>query len=242
MLPIKKIAEVEEISILFYLCYPWINSWGIEEISILLYLYYLWKFAKVEEREARLANYLESEERKLEAELAKIRQEKDDIDEKRRDFETWKSNFVSLFLILRQVFFRTIFFIEFLFKSVFLKIQTAQRSKSLQHMKKKGSHEFLDQWTEEDRPSKGSLVERWSRSQGKGPSSNLRGLLTLTRSKKTWFLFLTIIESFNSYRVTHNGWDYRDDCTEFWLPVFLHSWFTSTVDLSVSIPNHKISN
>ncbi|XP_023339846.1 uncharacterized protein LOC111710050 isoform X2 [Eurytemora carolleeae] len=111
---------------------------------------------KVEEREARLTNYLESEERKLEAELAKIRKEKDDIDEKRRDFETWKSNFV----------------------------QTVQRSKSLQHMKKKGSHEFLDQWTEEDRPSKGSLVERWSRSQGKGPSSNLRGLLTLTRSKK----------------------------------------------------------
>ena len=67
-------------------------------------------FAKVEEREARLANYLESEERKLEAELAKIRKEKDDIDEKRRDFETLKSNFVSLFLILRQVFFRTIFF------------------------------------------------------------------------------------------------------------------------------------
>jgi len=47
-----------------------------------------------------LANYRESEERKLEAELAKLRQEKDDIDEKRRDFETWKSNFVSLFLIL----------------------------------------------------------------------------------------------------------------------------------------------
>ena len=71
-------------------------------------------FAKVEEREARLANYRESEERKLEAELAKIRKEKDDIDEKRRDFEAWKSNFVSLFLILVK-FFSLIFCLKLLF-------------------------------------------------------------------------------------------------------------------------------
>ena len=41
------------------------------------------------------------------------------------------------------------------------------------------------------------------------------------------------------YRVTHKGWDLRDDCTDYILCVSLHSWFPATTNLFLYLPNHQ---
>jgi len=45
------------------------------------------------------------------------------------------------------------------------------------------------------------------------------------RVRKTGWNILEI------YRVTHKGWDFRDDCTKFILFVCLYSWFPATMIL-----------
>ena len=37
-------------------------------------------------------------------------------------------------------------------------------------------------------------------------------------------------------RVIHNGREFRDDCTEFILSVFLHSWLPATVNFFLYLP------
>ena len=36
--------------------------------------------------------------------------------------------------------------------------------------------------------------------------------------------------TFGTYRVTHKGWDFREDCTEFYIPATVSSnlWFPAT--------------
>ena len=58
----------------------------------------------------------------------------------------------------------------------------------------------------------------------------------------TYYIYILWI-LFMYYRVTHKGWDIRDNCTEFVLSIFLHSgfiawqnWLISELNISV---NHK---
>ena len=49
-----------------------------------------------------------------------------------------------------------------------------------------------------------------------------------------------IDQTLNIYSVTHKRWDFRDDCSEFKLSVFLYSWFPATVNLFLTLPNYSI--
>ena len=40
------------------------------------------------------------------------------------------------------------------------------------------------------------------------------------------------------YRVTHKGWDFKDDCTEFIVSVFLYLRFPASLNLFLSMLNH----
>ena len=51
----------------------------------------------------------------------------------------------------------------------------------------------------------------------------------------------TIILVMLKYRVTHKGWDFRDDCKKFILSVSLYSWSPTTASLFLSLPNHLIT-
>ncbi len=49
-----------------------------------------------------------------------------------------------------------------------------------------------------------------------------------------WFIVFRFVRTFWEkisllYRVTHKGWAFRDDCTEFVPSVFLYSWFPAII-------------
>ena len=51
-----------------------------------------------------------------------------------------------------------------------------------------------------------------------------------------------ILLNIQYYRVTHKGWDYKDDCTEFILFVSLYSWLSGTVNSILSFPTTLLSH